>query len=74
MRNSQFDQRECLMFWTLRGNLREAVKDGRSKEVNHLLDDIEGISRNTDQVTLRKRCVDLLSQFRVAEAAESVSR
>lgn len=74
MKKSQMHELECALFWQISGELLQAAKEhGPQQLIDDDLDELEGLRVNTDQVTLRKRCVDLAAQFRVAESASGQS-
>lgn len=75
MKTSQFHEQEYVQFWQISGELLQAARDNLSQDViDGHLDELEGIRINTEQVSLRKRCNALLSQFHVAPATGSTAR
>lgn len=69
MKKAQYDENEYRLFWETCRDLRQAVRDNNNEEISYCLDDIEIWQMHTDKLTLRKRCADILAQFRVADEA-----
>lgn len=74
MTKAQCDENEFRLFWETCRDLWQAARDGNKREIGYCLDDIEIFQINTDKATLRKRCTDILAQFRVAKSASGQSR